>query len=82
MRKYEDQKERQIREIFCNCCGKKISVKNGMETEGVFHGQVQWGYFSEKDGETHRFDLCEECYDKIVEGFRIPPEKYMEKELL
>ena len=50
--------------------------------EGVFHGQVQWGYFSQKDGESHSFDLCEECYDRLTGGFQIPPEKYAEKELL
>ena len=31
-----------------------------------------WGYFSKKDGETHSFDLCEECYDKWIGGFQIP----------
>lgn len=82
MRKYENQNERQIQEIFCNCCGKKIRIENGMVMEGVFHGQVQWGYFSQKDGESHSFDLCEECYDRLTGGFQIPPEKYAEKELL
>ena len=48
MRKYENQKERQIQEILCNCCGRKIRIEKGMVMEGVFHGQVQWGYFSEK----------------------------------
>ncbi len=82
MRKYENQNERQIQEIFCNCCGKKIRIEKGMVQEGVFHGQVQWGYFSKKDGESHTFDLCEECYDRLTAGFQIPPEKNMEWELL
>ena len=46
------------------------------------NGRVQWGYFSEKDGESHSFDLCEACYDKLTAGFKIPPEKNTEKELL
>ena len=32
------------------------------------------GYFSEKDGETHRFCICESCYDRIRAGFQIPVE--------
>ena len=48
MRKYENQKERQVQEILCNCCGRKIRIEKGMVMEGVFHGQVQWGYFSKK----------------------------------
>ncbi|HIV40375.1 MAG TPA: hypothetical protein H9747_15510 [Candidatus Blautia stercorigallinarum] len=82
MRKYENQKERQVQEILCNCCGRKIRIEKGMVMEGVFHGQVQWGYFSEKDGESHSFDLCEACYDRLTAGFKIPPEKITEKELL
>lgn len=36
--------------------------------------EKQWGYFSGKDGETHRFELCEECYDRLTASFRIPVE--------
>ena len=63
MRKYENQKENRIQEVYCNGCGKKLLTDKGMVMEGVFHGQVQWGFFSQKDGETHSFDLCEKCYD-------------------
>ncbi|NLL92600.1 MAG: hypothetical protein GX225_00420 [Clostridiales bacterium] len=31
-----------------------------------------WGYFSEKDGERHSFDLCEDCYDAMIKNFKIP----------
>ncbi len=66
--------EKRLQKIICNRCGKEISVVNGHETEGVFHGEYMWGYFSEKDGERHSFDLCETCYDRIVEQFCIPVE--------
>ena len=26
----------------------------------------------EKDGQTHRFDLCEKCYDELIKSFLIP----------
>ena len=44
--------------------------------------RVSWGYFSEKDGETHSFDLCEECYDRITGQFAVPVEKKDELELI
>ena len=53
-----------------------------MILEGAFPGHVQWGYFSEKDGEVHDFDLCESCYDKWIGSFRIPVEVKRENELL
>ena len=82
MRKYKNQKENQVQEILCNCCGKKIRIENGMVMEGVFHGQVQWGYFSEKDGQIHSFELCEKCYDELTARFRIPVTVKKQTEML
>ena len=37
--------------------------------------EKEWGYFSDKkDGRIHRMDICESCYEKMVEKFVIPPE--------
>lgn len=82
MRKYRNQEENQELEIYCNCCGRRIKTQKDMIVEGVFHGQVQWGYFSGKDGESHSFDLCETCYDKWISAFQIPVERNLENELL
>ena len=46
MRKYKNQKEKKLAEIYCNGCGKKITIKNEMIQEGMFHGEILWGYFS------------------------------------
>lgn len=48
MRKYKNQKEKKLAEIYCNGCGKKITIKNEMIQEGMFHGEILWGYFSNK----------------------------------
>ena len=56
-------------------CGKIIAVKHGMPMEGVLQVQQVWEYMSGKDGEVDSFDLCEECYDRMTEQFRIPPTK-------
>lgn len=74
MRQYQKEiKEvESIEKIICNQCGKEILVSNGHEAEGVFQVDYVWGYFSEKDGERHSFDLCEACYDAFVRNFQIP----------
>lgn len=76
MRQYqkETKEVKSVQKIICNKCGKEIPVSNGRETEGVFYVNYTWGYFSEKDGERHSFDLCEACYDTLLKGFRIPAE--------
>lgn len=82
MRKYKNQEGGQLVEVYCNQCKKKLIVEKGQILEGVFHGKVKWGYFSEKDGEVHSFDLCEKCYDQWISGFQIPAEKLIEHEFI
>jgi hypothetical protein len=56
----------------CNGCGKKIKTEQDIVLEGVLQVETTWGYFSRKDGETHSFTLCEECYDQIIKKFAVP----------
>ena len=70
----EVKEQKELKKMVCNCCGKELMVKGGIVREGVFSAEYSWGYFSEKEGETHSFDLCEECYDKWIGGFKIPVE--------
>lgn len=75
MRQYQIKGTKEIQEVsrvFCNRCKKEIPAVNGLLQEGVFHVDYTWGYFSEKDGETHSFDLCEACYDAWLKEFQIP----------
>lgn len=72
MRKYNI--DGTIRELKCNMCGKELEIEKGIVKEGVFSSEYQWSYFSEKDGEIHIFDLCESCYDEMIEKFKIMPE--------
>ncbi|GHU62801.1 hypothetical protein FACS189418_4850 [Clostridia bacterium] len=60
--------------LYCNSCGKKIVVEQGVAKEGTISISCVWDYFSEKDGERHHFTLCEECYDRIISQFVIPVE--------
>ena len=50
--------------IRCNMCGKELSVRNDILMEDAIIISKKWGYFSKKDGETHRICICEDCYDR------------------
>ena len=80
MRKYS--KNGQLETVVCNCCGKKLIVKDGIVREGVLMLDHPWNYFSEKDGEVHHFDLCEACYEEIISQFRIGVDVEEQTELL
>lgn len=47
-------------------------MSQGIIREGAISIDHVWDYFSEKDGQVHHFDLCEECYDQMINRFRIP----------
>ena len=72
MRRYKMKETEEIGGIICNQCGKEIRVVNGRPEGEVLSVDHTWGYFSEKDGERHSFDLCESCYDKLLASFKIP----------
>ena len=82
MRVYSNKQENVLAEMKCNCCGKEMKVENGFLREGGFHVEYNFGYFSNKDGMKHIWDLCEECYDKITGAFSIPAEESENTELL
>ena len=82
MRQYTDREKKQLTKIVCNQCGRTLKIQDGILQEGVFRGMAEWGFFSEKDGEIHDFDLCETCYDRMAGSFRIPVEKEEQTELL
>ena len=74
MRPYPMQETKEIKKSVCNKCGRQIKVVNGRPEEGVVSVDHTWGYFADKDGERHSFDLCESCYDELLKTFLIPAE--------
>lgn len=85
MKKYELTSKSsipQLERVFCNKCGREILVENGIVKEGIYESKNEWGYFSRKDREIHSFDICEECYNKIISEFIIPIDIDEKKEVL
>lgn len=81
MREYGKQRT-ELKKIICNQCGREVTLQNGIAEEEFFSGEAIWGYFSRKDGERHSFDLCEACYDRLIQGFVHPPLVEEENELM
>lgn len=72
----------QNRVIQCNYCGKEYQFSGEVLKHDLLHVKKQWGYFSKKDGIIHEFYMCEDCYDKWLENFAIPPSKKNAAELM
>ncbi len=72
MRFYKDKEKKVLGKVLCNCCGRELAMTGSHVAEGVLHVCKEWGFFSEKDLVCHEFDVCEQCYDKMITGFQIP----------
>ncbi|MCM1044877.1 MAG: hypothetical protein NC417_05160 [Candidatus Gastranaerophilales bacterium] len=73
---------RKEEKIICNYCKKELKSEKGILREGCFSVDYVFGYFSRKDGVRHRFELCEDCYDRMIQSFALPVEETAENELL
>ncbi|MBQ6806357.1 MAG: hypothetical protein IJO97_02870 [Lachnospiraceae bacterium] len=82
MRVYLDEKEKELVTVICNQCKRELLVENGILKEECIHVSHDFGYFGQRDGETHRFDLCEECYNKMIATLQISVDKQERRELL
>lgn len=59
-------------ELICNMCGRKLLVEHGIPREDYISVDKSWGYFSDKDGITQQFIICEKCSDRLVGMFKVP----------
>lgn len=73
MRQYrvETKDSNELEKVICNKCGKEMKVIKGVSQEDFLEVEKRWGYGSHKDNEVDSFELCEDCYDELVESFRI-----------
>ena len=46
MRKYKSNGE--LETVICNCCGKKLVVKDGIMREGALNVEHAWDYFRKR----------------------------------
>lgn len=67
--------DKKLKKILCNCCGDEILSDKTGRFFSYFHGETRWQYGSKFDNEEHSFDLCENCYEKWMNGFSIPVER-------
>ncbi len=63
----------EIDEIYCNKCGSKIEKDSFGNFSDHLHIEKAWGYHSDKDGQIDSFDLCEKCYNELINNFKISP---------
>lgn len=65
------QESQVLTKVICNCCGKEIPQIREEIWEEYFHAEKSWGYLSQQDGRQDSFDLCQDCYEKMIKSFQM-----------
>lgn len=68
--------------LACNMCTRQLKVENNILMEDALEVTKEWGFFSERDLEVHKFVLCESCYNSFIDQFKIPITIKGKKEVL
>ena len=63
----------EIIDVTCNKCNKSICVDGCYSTKGASF-DVDFWYGSNKDGCVFRFELCDDCFDKLTKSFLTQPD--------
>ena len=73
MKKYDEISKKEV--YICNCCGQMIASVDECDRAAFLDVSKAWGYFSKWDGCIHRFQLCENCYGKMIQTWCYLPDE-------
>lgn len=66
--------QKKTKDVLCNMCGCEIKKDDYGNFFDYAELEKTWGYLSCFDGKNHKFDLCQNCYKKLIDSFSIPVE--------
>lgn len=69
---------KKLQYIMCNKCGQNVDIKNYKD---FLYINKTWGYNSNYDGEYHEFEICQSCYDELINSLKIKPSTKKRKKL-
>lgn len=67
MRTYKTEPKKVIDEILCDCCGQSCTITEPVVEHEYAELIATWGYFSNQDGSQFDIDLCENCFNDVLE---------------
>ena len=57
--------------IICDSCGKEIRKNKFNEFEDFYQIEKTSGYHSNKGGQHDCYDICEDCYDRMIKFLNV-----------
>lgn len=67
MRKYRKILKDELSDVVCDFCGKScIRHHDDVGSSEFAVLKARWGYWSRKDESSCDYDICEDCFDRIL----------------
>jgi len=66
MKVHKERICRKLDSVFCDVCGNNCKKQDAHDNEHALLSAT-WGYDSRKDLTRHEIDLCEDCFDKVID---------------
>ena len=74
MRTYKKKLTKVIREILCDCCGQSCTKEVPTIKPSFDHEyakiEATWGYFSKQDGMQYDIEICESCFNEVLQSIK------------
>lgn len=77
MKTYKKELKKIVDKIFCDCCGQSCTTTSPIIEHEYATIEATWGYFSNQDGIQYNIEICENCFNEIVESIKIKRKKIL-----
>lgn len=77
MKTYKQVKKKVIDQIICDCCGQSCTMNEPFDEHEYATLEATWGYFSNQDGTQYNIELCESCFNDVLQIIKHKRKKHL-----
>lgn len=67
MKLYTEKTVQSIDSIYCDGCGKTCTITEPVHEHEYGTIEATWGYFSNQDGTQYDIQICEKCFNEVID---------------
>ena len=67
MKTYKKKSVQVVHEILCDSCGKNCTITEPCHEHEYAEISATWGYFSNQDGLQYDIQICETCFNEVID---------------
>lgn len=67
MKTHKKKMVKTVDKIYCDSCGKDCTITCPVDEYEYASIEATWGYFSNQDGLQFDIQICEKCFDEVID---------------